>query len=103
MLAHKKGVERIMKNQIGRTKKLEAEIKERSFDNSEQEYSDLREFLKKLNPERSRIIDKLFKQFKDSPKLALQQVLRNVDTGTFRQMVDVLRKKCNVNCQVTSI
>jgi hypothetical protein len=92
-----------MKNQTGRVKKLEKEIKEQSLDNGEQDYSGFREFLKRLNPERSRIIDRLFKQFKDSPELAVQQALRYVDTETLKQMVDVLQKKCNVSCQGTSI
>jgi hypothetical protein len=92
-----------MKNHIGRIGKLEVEIKEKSLDNGEQDYSDFREFLKRLNPERSRIIDRLFKQFKGSPELAVQEALRYVDTETLKQMVDVLQKKCNVSCQGTSI
>jgi hypothetical protein len=91
-----------MKNQTGRVEKLEKEIKEKSLDNGEQGYSGLREFLKKLNPERSRIIDGLFKQFKDNPELAVQQALRHIDTETLKQMVDILRKKCEVSFQVTS-
>ena len=85
-----------MKNQIGRIEKLEVEIKENSLDNDEQGYFGLREFLKKLNPERSRIIDGIFKQYKGSPELAVQQALRDVDTETLKLIVDVLRKKCEV-------
>lgn len=91
-----------MKNQTGRVEKLEKEIKEKSLDNGEQDFSGLREFLKKLNPERSRIIDGLFKQYKDGPGLAVQQALRHVDTETLKEIVSILRKKREVSFQVTS-
>ena len=98
-----------MRNHIGRIGKLEVEIKEKSLGSGEQEYSGLREVLNKLNPERSRVIDgsrltinRLFKQFKDSPELAVQQALRHIDTETIKQIINILWKKREVSFQATS-
>ena len=85
-----------MKNQIGRIEKLESKVNDERL-TSENElyksYSPMREILKKLDPEGSQVIDRLFEQYKDNPELAMQMALRRLSTETLKQLRDMLRRK----------
>ena len=91
-----------MKNQIGRIEKLESKVNDERLRSENELYkclSPMREILKKLDPEGPQEIDRLFKQYKDNPELAMQLSLRRLSTETVRQLRDALKRKLEERLQ----
>jgi hypothetical protein len=82
-----------MKNQMRRIEKLESKVNEDRLTSEDEVYSPIRDILKKLDPEGSQEIDRLFRQYKDNPEFALQMALERFDIETIKQMRDILKKK----------